>query len=513
MTVDLEKNYFLKPGDGLLWVKDLAPKSEERGAQIYHAMKRKDKKWKLEFANNVTLNQKELGSLVYINHDPALNQEVKASVVEREKKKTIAVSIEVEITLGQPLVARMGDGSQMVEVKTYSPVQLAKTKGATDESIQEELGSLGGTVFNLMDIKVTRHTTEAVFIPNKDLKELRRHLCEKLEDLRIFQTVDHFHTEIKSADETLIWFDKEKTENPDKNKTLDQLRLRVLLRDREQVLDFAAALDLGKIETAKIDYVFLDFEFGRDFADSLELLRSKKVKVAIATTRILKPGEYNNLKAIQRMNPDGILVRNLGALQYFTKTSVFTGDLFGDFSLNVTNHLSAKYLLNKGLKSLCLSYDLNRAQVEDLLSASDGQKLEVTAHQYMPSFHMEHCVFAAFLSQGRSFVDCGKPCEKHQLELKDQFGNFHQIKADHECRNTMFNAIPYSAVRMVSGWSDLGLGYIRYEALKEKGEELISKISAYQNFLSGKLSAEDVVSSLRLVEKYGLGEGALGRQT
>ena len=63
---------------------------------------------------------------------------------------------------------------------------------------------------------------------------------------------------------------------------------------------------------------------------------------------------------------------------------------------------------------------------------------EVTIHQYMPEFHMEHCVFAAFLSEGNSFKDCGKPCEKHNVMLRDFFGNHHYIKADQECRNTLY---------------------------------------------------------------------------
>jgi putative protease len=55
-----------------------------------------------------------------------------------------------------------------------------------------------------------------------------------------------------------------------------------------------------------------------------------------------------------------------------------------------------------------------------LLQNTNAQKLEITIHQSMPSFHMEHCVFAAFLSKGKSFKDCGKPCEKHLVQLKDQ---------------------------------------------------------------------------------------------
>jgi len=129
----------------------------------------------------------------------------------------------------------------------------------------------------------------------------------------------------------------------------------------------------------------------------------------------------------------------------------------------------------------------------------------------MPSFHMEHCVFAAFLSKGSSFRDCGKPCEKHRVELKDQFGNRHQIKADQECRNTMFNAVPQSAARFVEQWKKAGLGSIRYEALYERGDELVGKIRGYQDLLLGKRTFEQIVGELKLHEKYGLGEGAIAK--
>jgi len=203
-------------------------------------------------------------------------------------------------------------------------------------------------------------------------------------------------------------------------------------------------------------------------------------------------------------------VRNLGALRYFTEVSPFPGELRGDFSLNVTNHLTAGYLFNKGLKTLCISYDLNRAQVEDLLRGADASRLEATIHQYMPSFHMEHCVFAALLSKGNSFRDCGIPCEKHEMKLRDQYGNMHFIKPDQECRNTMFNANAQSAAGFVGAWKALGLGYARFEALNENGPDLVKKIAAYQDFLSGAKGSQAVMAELSGMEAYGLGRGALG---
>ena len=44
------------------------------------------------------------------------------------------------------------------------------------------------------------------------------------------------------------------------------------------------------------------------------------------------------------------------------------------------------------------SYDLNWEQLAALVRAVDPGRFEVVIHQHMPMFHMEHCVFAAFLS-------------------------------------------------------------------------------------------------------------------
>ena len=68
-----------------------------------------------------------------------------------------------------------------------------------------------------------------------------------------------------------------------------------------------------------------------------------------------------------------------------------------------------------GLERLTASYDLNVAQLESLLHAAPALWFEVTIHQHMPMFHMEHCVWCAFLSQGTDHTNCGRPCDTHAL--------------------------------------------------------------------------------------------------
>ena len=118
-------------------------------------------------------------------------------------------------------------------------------------------------------------------------------------------------------------------------------------------------------------------------------------------------------------------------------------------------------------------------------------------------------MFAAFMSEGSSFRDCGKPCEEHRLELKDQFGNHHQIKADQECRNTMFNAVPQSAAKLIPALVSNGVSELRFEALYERGAELEKKILGYARLLENQNVelTKEIISHIGVLEKYGLSDG------
>ncbi len=58
-----------------------------------------------------------------------------------------------------------------------------------------------------------------------------------------------------------------------------------------------------------------------------------------------------------KQNPDGVLVRNLSGIRFFREEGI---RIAGDFSLNVTNELTADFLMSLGLERLTPSYDLNR---------------------------------------------------------------------------------------------------------------------------------------------------------
>ena len=226
---------------------------------------------------------------------------------------------------------------------------------------------------------------------------------------------------------------------------------------------------------------------------------------SVAPPRISKPLENYILDQVKRSQADGYLVRNYDHLAYFADQPCR-----GDFSLNVANPLTAQYLKHHyGLERLTASYDLNIDQLRDLLTAAPPQWFEVTLHQHMPLFHMEHCVFCAFLSQGKDFRDCGRPCESHQVHLRDRVGTTHLLRADAGCRNTVFNGVAQTGAEYLQSLIKWGARYFRLEFLQESPQQVTEMVTQYQQLLIGEITGSQLWRRLNLQSQLGVTRGPL----
>lgn len=535
----IRSSHDLQAGDGLLFVHyagtagGLASGSgKERswGARIFSAERvsshrtrldhadaqdREATEWDLAFANDFRVEEIPSGASVYLNDSPSLERELRRSFADKARWKTVPVRMRLEGAAGSPLrvtvtdaMGRTGQGESAAGMQT---AQNPATAFAPDRA-EKEAGALSGSGFHLEGFEFA--VPAGLFLADKDVRKARQAAVAGLQALRDVRPI----VAVKSPEAAAEWME---------TAALDGLRIAApdgsdasLSAAKESIADFPARLNLLARERSTLESlaglplhtVYLDFEHGKDYKSAVALIRSLGFRAGIATTRILKPSEYHNLKVIGALAPDAVLVRNLGALHYLAGKGL---TLEGDFSLNASNSLTAAYLAGKGLASLCPSYDLNQWQLFDLIDAMASadpaavRRLEITVHQYLPSFHMEHCVFAAFMSAGSSFRDCGKPCESHRVELRDHTGAHHPLKADQECRNTMFNGKPQSAAMLVPSLLAKGVRRFRLEALYEDAETLRAKILAYAGLVSGTATPQDVFTRMGVVEKYGVMEGQL----
>jgi putative protease len=124
-------------------------------------------------------------------------------------------------------------------------------------------------------------------------------------------------------------------------------------------------------------------------------------------------------------------------------------------------------------------------------------------------FHMEHCVFCAVLSPGTNRTNCGRPCDRHEVRLRDRVGMEHTLKADVGCRNTLHNAVPQSAAELVTTLLERGLRDFRIELLNEKPAEVQHTIELYRDLLSGRTTGREVWTRLRATNRVGVTRGPL----
>jgi putative protease len=477
----------LKPGDGLVFDTG-GDTNAEQGGRIFEI-----KGQRLFFRHgHIDFARLKAGDRVWKTDDPELDKRLRQSFTGRlEPRKRVPIDLLVQGRVGEPLELRAGTAM----VKSTIALQAARTAPLTPEKLREHLGRFGESAYELGELRC--ELEGEVILPIGELNRLRRELVFQLDAARAST-----RRETATGTAEIVARLRQPVGAGSSEKTAD---LRVLCRTMDQ---FNAALESGIAE------LYVDFEDIRRGKDAVARVREfgGGARIFLTTPRIQKAGEQGFFKLIESAAPDGVLIRNLGAIAWFAaRNAAAPADqrlpLIGDFSLNVANPLTAEYFIRQGLSRVTVSYDLNIEQVLDLLAATPPAWCELTLHQHMPMFHMEHCVFAAFMSEGKSFLDCGRPCEKHRVHLRDRVGMEHPLRADVGCRNTLFNAVPQTGARFFAQLESAGLRDYRIELLEENAAETQRIIGAYQALLAGRQAGDDLWRTLQAQSQLGVTRG------
>lgn len=481
-------------GDGIV-ICDFSDDSS-RGAQIFDIKKIKSSSDNARYSLSIEPDHADWlteGMIIFINARPRLERQWERFLVNHTAHQKLPVVVTTRGSAGEQLEVEFALPEQRIRCTILSEDLLAPARRAplTSEFLKDEFSSLSHTPFILTSFE--NQLNGDLFLHHRALKMARRKGVETL--LALLARREPIDVEERRA--TAKAFLKEQLEAPMIDLNNRTPFINVTVRSPEQLED---------LSELPIDTIYLDFEFEEQLKDAVLQVRRLGYKCAIATTRIFKPGEQGHLKYIYRLQPDGVLVRNLGALKYLQQYGM---PLIGDFSLNSTNSLTHKWLIEQGLQRIVPSFDLNEQQLLDLVHATNPDELEITIHHYMPAFHMEHCVFAATLSSGTSFRDCGRPCEKHRVQLRDPDGNIHALKPDSECRNTMYYGIAQTSGKMIPELRRMGVTNFRIEALYEDAGNLREKILTYADIATLMRSPDEALSKVNAIELCGVNDGQL----
>lgn len=477
----------VKPGDGVVFDSG-HPEVKEEGGRIYEVIP-KGKEVILTFGrDNLNLRKIHIGDKVWKTSDPELDKQIRQSYGGENPQFTRPINIDIYGEIGEKLIAIAEDElGNIVKIESEILIVEAHTKPLSTERLKEQFGRLGNTPFYLDTF--SNHLNGNIMLPVSELNRMRREVVTKLEELRTKPKLWQLNHHTK-------WQDLLNIESSPISTTPSLI---VLVRNIKQL---KAAL------TADIQTIYCELENPRNYGEAVKIFRESKNSASIFVTppRITKPGENWILKQVKDAGADGYLIRNYDQLEYFADERCIA-----DFSLNIANPLTADYFKQRfNLERLTASYDLNINQLEDLITNYPARHFEVTIHQHIPMFHMEHCVFCAFLSEGTDYTNCGRPCEKQEVKLRDRVGSEHILKADAGCRNTVYNATAQTGAEYVQRLISLGLQHLRIEFLDETPEQVQKTIHYYQQLLQGEITGFELWKQLKLQNQLGVTRGALG---
>ncbi|MDX2036100.1 MAG: DUF3656 domain-containing protein [Isosphaeraceae bacterium] len=500
--VRLEISAPIKRGDGVVFDGDEDAGVPEQGGRVFEVARVRGRSVDLvddEVASGVVelgfgrddidLASIRPGARIWKTDDPELTRRLRKTF-EGAPKRRVRLDVEVEAIAGRPLriLGRTALGT-VAEVADDQALPVAETRPSTESAIREQLDRLGDTLYELGTC--TARIEGGPMVPKSLLNRMRRELVEKLDaiDLRPGRRISDPVVALEKLRASLV-------SRGDRPSPPSSPALSVLCRTTEQV---RAALDAG------IDEILVDYQDIKEYVHAVEATRGR-ARLFIATPRIQKPGEANIFRYLAKQGAEGILVRNPGGLFYCADHAI---PFLVDFSMNCANELTLAYLLEQGAIRVAASYDLAFQQLDDLLAKAPAERIEVVVHQQIPMFHMEHCVFCAFLSPGNDKTNCGRPCDDHRVELRDRVGMEHPLTADVGCRNTLFNAVPQSAAEYLPRLVAHGVGRLRIEFLRDDAASVARVIALYRDALEGRRDAKNLWRELKATNQYGVTRGQL----
>jgi len=522
----------MKRGDGVV-VDRGAPQEKEEGGRVYEIFDGGGRsvggkgeeliagEYAVTFgANQIDFTRVRAGDLVWRTSDPALEAKLAKMVgteTTREARRD-AATVVVSGALGERLVIKIiDDAGRMGRGETTSVLERSQNKALDEKSLKKAIGELGGTPFAAasVDASTLRGLAregedvapgDGLYISPGEIKAARRDAVEALlrarteggpnraEGMATRDVVDALARDAWWGDVA----DRDRREGTARASTRASSSPRfgpsvsVLCRTRAQA---EAAIGVDGVEEIALDFLEV-----HGLQKAVRAVQDAGKTAVVATPRVLKPEEEQLWRFYLNLGADALLIRSAGLLQTLLEVrddasaDVVVPPLRGDFSLNAANAIGADVFLRSGLERLTPTHDLNAEQQRALavaLGPVGAAKLEIIAHQHLPIFHTEHCVFCRFLSDGDSFRDCGHPCESAHVHLRDERGADHLVLADMGCRNTVFNAQAQTGVDYLADFLAAGVSHFRVELVDEPADVVPSLLKAYIDVAEGRRSPAD----------------------
>lgn len=166
------------------------------------------------------------------------------------------------------------------------------------------------------------------------------------------------------------------------------------------------------------------------------------------------------------------LVGGYGGIYYCNENNI---KFSTDYSLNVVNHKTVYLLHSLGANRVCLSYEINQNQINDLIQNYEKENggypnLEMIVYGRAPLMFTHYCPL-------KVMNQCGK-CKKNEYIIKDEYGSF-PILSHNDCTTTILNGHILNLIDDLENIKHINT--FRINLTKENKEESINIIKMFKD--------------------------------
>ncbi len=253
-----------------------------------------------------------------------------------------------------------------------------------------------------------------------------------------------------------------------------------------RVADFAA---LTAAYDAGADVVYVGGEAFKpagpwtlaETAAAVTLAEARGAALVGTPPRITMERECRELAALfaslAAVRPHGVMASNPGSLRLVRELTSFP--IYADFSFNVFNSLTARWLERLGACRATVSPEATGRQIAAMAAASP-LPLEVIVHGPLEAMITDHCPARALLGNGAPPGMCRDVCRSGDFALTDSAGESHAVKIDQYCRSHILLGRDLCLAGRLAPLAAAGVACFRIEGQHYTPAEVGRVVAAYR---------------------------------
>ncbi|MDR7868708.1 MAG: U32 family peptidase [Sporomusaceae bacterium] len=228
-----------------------------------------------------------------------------------------------------------------------------------------------------------------------------------------------------------------------------------------------------------------------DIAAAVKMAEARGAALVVTTPRVTAERECGELaallKSLEEIRPHGVMVSNAGMLRLAGELTSLP--LYADFSFNLFNSLTARWLKNLGVCRATAALEATGTQAAAMAAASP-LPLEMVVHGPLEAMVMDYCLPRALLGNGAPAGLCREVCQGGDFALTDSAGESHAVKVDQYCRNHVLFARDLCLAGRLAPLAAVGVGAFRIEGQHYDAGHVGEVVAAYRRELDRAAAPE-----------------------